>query len=122
MATNDALSDRTSITRMEPESRRRGGSICYSRQFLFRAGVTFLFGFRFGTVAVFVAEEHKIGGMPLLLEAFLGNTTLLFDLAQIVAGFPVEPSGLSVNLALIKQKCRNLLISFNICLGCFAVE
>jgi hypothetical protein len=62
------------------EEEERGSTIWGSRQFLFRAGVTFLFGIRFGTIAVCVTVDYKIGGMPLLLEAFLGNPVLLLDL------------------------------------------
>jgi hypothetical protein len=65
--------DHENRTRNKEEER---GSIWCSRQFLFRAGVTFLFGIRFGTIAVCVAVDYKIGGMPLLLETFV----LLLDL------------------------------------------
>jgi hypothetical protein len=58
-------------------STKKEGSIWYSRQFMFRAGITFLFGVMFGSFSVWAAVDYEVG-MPLSLGPLV--TTLILDL------------------------------------------
>lgn len=80
------------ITRTGPIYRRKKfdredaekGSIWRSRRFLFRAGITFLFGIMFGSVAPWVVLDYKMG-MPLSLAPLV--ITLLLDLLLLPVMF-----------------------------------
>ena len=58
----------------------KGGLIWRSRKFLFRAGITFLFGIMFGSVAPWVVLEYKMG-MPLSMVPLV--ITILLHLVYL---------------------------------------